>query len=191
MNGTEQLLFDVAPSFKTPPHPPGESDEFYTLWEDFNPWNKHFRFSVDACALNADCAKVKRFYSPEQDGLKQNYAHESVWCNPPYSDIEPWVVKADHEMRNGCRDWVMLLPQNRQEQPWWQTHIEPIRDLPRNFERNRDGVGVLFSLVPDRRFLLSTSNLSGRRRFGYPGSEKSPGNTTPQTGHVLVIWRAV
>jgi phage N-6-adenine-methyltransferase len=40
-------------------------------------------------------AKCKRFYTPEQDGLKQDWTDEVCWMNPPYGrDLEKWVRKA-------------------------------------------------------------------------------------------------
>jgi len=59
----------------------------------------------------------------------QSWAGERVWCNPPFSDLRPWVVKAWQESR-GCPVIVMLLPANRCEQRWWQELVEPFRDRP-------------------------------------------------------------
>ena len=55
------------------------------LWETpqgfFDELNKEFHFTLDVCALPEN-AKCPRFYTPEQDGLKQPW--EGVcWCNPP------------------------------------------------------------------------------------------------------------
>ena len=89
----------------------------------------------------------------------------SVWCNPPYSDIRPWVEKA-------CRSTVltdtiaMLLPANRTEQAWWQDLIEPGR---------RDGTLEVFFL-------------RGRRRFDRPGWTAPAKGDRPPFGLVLVVW---
>lgn len=170
-------------------HPPGESDEFYTLSRDFNPWNEEFRFTVDCCALNAEAAKLPRFYTPEQNAFDQDYRAERVWCNNPYSDIWPWAALADHWMRNGAQLWVCLWPQNRQDQHWWHEFIEPYRDVERDQIRNTRGrIGRGLS---GRRFTIRTRNILGRRRFGFPGSPDSAGGgESPRTGHLLVIWRA-
>lgn len=176
-------------------HPPGESDEFYTLRRDFDPWNEEFRFTVDCCALNAEAAKLPRFYSPEDDGLKQDYAGERVWMKPPFSALVPWMELAHSWMTTlyssrQARLWVALLPQNRQEQDWWQRLVEPYRDLPR--AKERDETGRVVDARLHRHFIVETRNIRGRRRFGFPGSPDDPtGGKQPMTGHLLVIWRAV
>lgn len=74
-------------------------------------------------------AKCPRYFTRDDDGLAQSWAGERVWCNPPFSDLRPWVVKAWQESR-GCPVIVMLLPANRCEQRWWQELVEPFRDRP-------------------------------------------------------------
>jgi hypothetical protein len=156
----------------------------------FEPLDREFSFTLDAAAARHN-AKCRRFYArapwtplqarqcglwPESwvdhpeaiglDGLAQPWEDgERVWCNPPFSDIAPWVEKA-HRVR--CTV-VMLLPANRTEQPWWHTYIEPYRD--RAFR------------MPETRFL------PGRRAFLHQGEEI--GNSTsrnPPFGIVIVIW---
>lgn len=82
-----------------------------------------FTIDVAAAVHNAKC---ERFYDVSVDGLAQPWAGERVWCNPPYSNIRPWVAKA-HEEADAERI-VMLLPANRTEQAWWQELVEPHRD---------------------------------------------------------------
>lgn len=105
------------------------------------------------------------------DGLKQQWFGR-VWCNPPYSDIEPWVRKAWLSMHFPCRVDVigMLLPANRTEQPWWQHLVEGQRD-----GRN---AGV-----------LTTHFLASRIRFGHPGNPKGHKVGSPPFGCVLLIWK--
>jgi phage N-6-adenine-methyltransferase len=115
--------------------PRADVDERATPPEFFAAIHRRFRFTVDAAALPYN-AKLKRFWTPEQDGLKQNWGGERVWINPPFSDIEPWVAKAWAEIRDdgvsylpgGAELVVMLLPANRTELDWWQRLIEPRRD---------------------------------------------------------------
>lgn len=66
------------------------------LFDDFN---AEFGFTLDACALpsNAKCAK---YFTPEVDGLAQDWAGEVVWCNPPYGrEIGKWVKKCAEEAK--------------------------------------------------------------------------------------------
>jgi phage N-6-adenine-methyltransferase len=128
----------------------------------FAQWHRRFGFTLDACA-NSHNAKLERYFTPEQDGLTQSWAGERVWCNPPYSSIEPWAVKA---WREDAPLVVMLVPANRTEQGWWQRQVEPWRD--------RRGLRCEF--------------LAGRLRFVAPGAERIGPNERPPFGCALLIW---
>ena len=69
------------------------SGDWSTPQEFFDELNKEFCFTLDPCAddLNHKCNK---YYTKEQDGLKQDWSGESVFCNPPYGrDVPKWVRK--------------------------------------------------------------------------------------------------
>ena len=71
--------------------------------------NQEFGFTLDPCALpdNAKCAK---FFTPEDDGLAQDWSGERVFCNPPYGrKIAAWVKKCHDEAQKGAFV-VMLIP---------------------------------------------------------------------------------
>jgi phage N-6-adenine-methyltransferase len=123
-------------------------------------------FTLDVAASDVN-AKCERFYTKAVDGLAQSWAGERVWCNPPYSNIGPWVQKA-HKEAERAAIIVMLLPANRTEQGWWQDYVEPFRDQP-------DGpVNVQF--------------LRGRPRFVRAGAESIGPNERPPLGCCLVVW---
>lgn len=146
--------------------PRPEVDDRATTPEVFAPLHERFRFTVDAAALPHN-AKLPRYWTPEDDGLVQDWAGERVWCNPPYSSIEPWAAKAND---SGAELVVMLLPANRTEQGWWQRHIEPAR----------------------RAGALAVEFLPGRMRFIAAGDTEIRPNQRPPFGVCLVIWdRAV
>lgn len=106
--------------------PVDEVDDRATPFDLFTHLDRKHRFTVDVAAAphNTKCA---RYFTREEDGLHQSWAGESVWCNPPFSDIKPWVQKAwaEHRTATGI---VMLLPANRTEQRWWNVLVEPFRD---------------------------------------------------------------
>jgi len=133
--------------------------------EAFLELNRRFKFTVDVAASDAN-TKCRRYYTEETDGLKQSWAGERVYCNPPYSTIEPWCVKAWSETQ--AELIVMLLPANRTEQGWWQRQIEPLRDR---------------ALSP-----LTVEFLPGRQRFLKPGQIEVGPNERPPFGMVLCIW---
>ena len=67
------------------------------MWETpkdlFDKLDEEFGFQTDVCAIKQN-AKCKRFYTPEQNGLKQIWTGV-CWCNPPYGiGIEKWMKKA-------------------------------------------------------------------------------------------------
>ena len=93
------MNIDLMFSSKTP--------EWATPQAFFDELNKEFNFTLDPCATKEN-AKCKKFYTKEDDGLKQNWDNERVFCNPPYgSEIKDWVKKAS-EAKGGVV--VMLIP---------------------------------------------------------------------------------
>lgn len=133
-----------------------------------------FTLDVAAAPHNAKC---KRFYDINDDGLDQRWSGR-VWCNPPYSDIRPWVQKAWDEwtVKTPGGPWfgepeliVMLLPANRVEQGWWQDLVEPYRDRP-----GED---------------LRVEFLRGRMRFDRPDWQPGPKGDRPPFGCCLLIWQ--
>lgn len=120
-----------------------------------------------------------RWYDVHQDGLKQPWRGR-VWCNPPFSDVAPWVTKAWGEMQYPAiaHRIAMLLPCNRTEQPWWQQFVERRRD-GRNYVQDINGEQVL----------LDTHFLPGRIPFGHPGNREAVGVGSPPFGCVLLVWR--
>lgn len=138
-------------------------DDRGTTPEVFGPLHDRFGFTIDVAAAPHN-AKVPRYFTAEQDGLAQSWAGERVWCNPPYSDIGPWVHKA---WTSRAELVVMLLPANRTEQGWWQQLVEPWRDRP---------AGVRCEFLP------------GRIRFYKPGQKHIGANERPPFGCCLLVW---
>lgn len=85
-------------------------DSWATPIHIFQKLHARFGFTIDVCAT-AENAKLPRFISPEQDGLKAPWGLvvDTAWCNPPYSDPAPWLSKADIEYRERRVRTVMLL----------------------------------------------------------------------------------
>lgn len=73
-----------------------QCDEYSTPNWLFDRLNYSFFFTLDpaASALNHKC---KKFYTKEDDGLKQSWKGEVVFVNPPYSQIEAWMKKCHDE----------------------------------------------------------------------------------------------
>jgi site-specific DNA-methyltransferase (adenine-specific) len=84
------------------------------VWETpqafFDKLNDEFRFTLDACALPEN-AKCRLYYTPQDDGLLQDWSGHTTFCNPPYGrKIAAWVEKCYWESRKKNTKVVMLLP---------------------------------------------------------------------------------
>ena len=97
-----------------------KTDNWETPQDLFDELDREFHFTLDACATECN-AKVSRFFSPEDDGLKQTWSG-TVWCNPPYGrETGKWVRKAFESERDGCTT-VMLLPA-RTDTKWFHDYV--------------------------------------------------------------------
>ena len=98
-----------------------KTDLWSTPQDLFDALTLNFDFTLDPCATyeNAKCSK---YYTKEQDGLKQSWQGERVFVNPPYGrEISKWVKKAYEESSN-CKVIVMLLPA-RTDTKWFHDYI--------------------------------------------------------------------
>tara|TARA_R110000851_G_scaffold137955_1_gene274087 strand:+ start:447 stop:836 length:390 start_codon:yes stop_codon:yes gene_type:complete len=69
------------------------------------------KIQLDVCA-SSSTAKSNFYFSLEENdnGLLDDWSHLNAnWCNPPYSDIKPWVEKVSDESKLGCTT-LMLIP---------------------------------------------------------------------------------
>ena len=86
-----------------------KSDDWRTPEAIFDKLNEEFRFTLDPCATSENSQCI-RYYTKEQDGLKQSWEGETVFCNPPYSQINQWVKKAYEESFKPGTIVVLLIP---------------------------------------------------------------------------------
>jgi phage N-6-adenine-methyltransferase len=124
------------------------SDNWATPQDFFDKLNEEFHFTLDVCATPEN-AKCERYFTPEMDGLKQEWTGV-CWCNPPYSQIKQWIQKASESASNGATV-VMLIPA-RTDTSYWHRYIWDTEQ-----HRPRPGVEVRF--------------IKGRLKFG--GSKNS------------------
>lgn len=93
-------------------------EDWETPQDLFNELNKEFNFTVDV-ACSEENYKCNRYYTEKENGLKQNWDNEIVWCNPPYGrKIGDWVKKASESKATV----VMLLPA-RTDTKWFHEYI--------------------------------------------------------------------
>lgn len=86
------------------------TDVWSTPQDFYDNLNKEFNFNLDPCALPEN-AKCERYFTPDMDGLKQDWGGSIVFCNPPYGrKIYDWVKKASEESKKLNTTVVMLIP---------------------------------------------------------------------------------
>lgn len=89
--------------------------------ELFNKLNDEFNFTLDVCALK-ETAKCDKFFSPEIDGLKQDWSNNVCWMNPPYGrQIQLWLEKAYNESLKDSTTVVCLIP-SRTDTKYWHNY---------------------------------------------------------------------
>jgi phage N-6-adenine-methyltransferase len=97
------------------------TDEWATPQSIFDKLNKKYNFTLDPCCTHAN-AKCEKHYTIEEDGLSQSWAGESVFVNPPYSNIADWVKKAHYESTENGATVALLIP-SRTDTKYWHDYI--------------------------------------------------------------------
>jgi len=102
--------------------PESERDSAQTPDNVFQFANLEFGpFDIDLAADKHN-AKCPRFFTKEMNALDQSWSDQKAyegWCNPPYSDITPWIFKAYDEAAKGFNT-TMLIPTFNGEK-WGET----------------------------------------------------------------------
>ncbi|MBM7592275.1 DNA N-6-adenine-methyltransferase [Brevibacillus fulvus] len=93
------------------------------LWETpqdfFDKLNEEFGFELDVCALPEN-AKCERYFTPDTNGLAQEWTGV-CWMNPPYGrQIGKWVQKAYESSLKGAT--VVCLVPARTDARWWHDY---------------------------------------------------------------------
>lgn len=89
-------------------HFSSKSQTWNTPLEIFNPLNDLWGFTLDVACLS-DSALCSKYFTPDDDGLEQDWGNEICWMNPPYNDIRTWAKKAAAAYKNGATV-VVLIP---------------------------------------------------------------------------------
>lgn len=100
-----------------------KTDLWSTPQDLFDNYNTIYHFDIDVCALPEN-AKCMKYYTPQQDGLAQEWIGV-CWCNPPYGrQIGKWVEKAAKSQATV----VMLLPA-RTDTKWFHDYCLPYGEI--------------------------------------------------------------
>lgn len=74
----------------------------------FNRLNLEFHFDLDVCCF-PETAKCVKYFTPLDNGLKQDWTDHICWMNPPYDQCAIWIEKAYNEAIKGAIV-VALIP---------------------------------------------------------------------------------
>ena len=76
----------------------------------FDKLNEEFNFTLDPCATEKS-KKCEKFFTVDQDGLKQDWGGQRCFVNPPYGrQVGKWVKKCYEESRKPDTLVVLLIP---------------------------------------------------------------------------------
>ncbi|CDG95441.1 putative methyltransferase [Xenorhabdus bovienii str. puntauvense] len=138
--------------------------ELRDLWQTplplFLALDLEFGFYLDAAAdaQNTLCA---HYLTERDNALECDWeSYGSIFCNPPYSKITPWIKKAAIECRKQCQSIVMLVP-NDTSVGWFD---------------------LAYKTVDEVRLIMG-----GRIQF-VPAGVREKNGSNPK-GSMLLIWR--
>ncbi len=83
-------------------------DKWQTPPAVFKQLDDEFNFTLDAAA-EPETALCRRYFTEDDNALSQDWGGETVFCNPPYSQLKQFAEKANAEAKKGATV-VMLVP---------------------------------------------------------------------------------
>ena len=121
-----------------------KTNEWETPQWFFNELNVEFGFTLDPCSNGNH--KCNKYFTAEQDGLKQDWFNDVVFMNPPYGGhTGDWMKKAMEESRKGAI--VVCLIVSATDRSYWHDYIFPYAKQIR-FIRGRLTFGEANSTAP-------------------------------------------
>ena len=94
------------------------SDEWRTPQSLFDKLDKEFNFDSDPCPMTN---------KPLKKGLFRGYKN-SIFVNPPYSNIKHWVKRA-YEIHNMYRPTIVMLIPSRTDTLWWHDYVMKAKEI--------------------------------------------------------------
>lgn len=85
-----------------------KQDKWQTPPAVFEKLNEEFNFTLDATA-EPQTALCDHYFTIDDDALTQDWGNQTVYCNPPYSQLKDFAKKAQEEAQKGATV-VMLVP---------------------------------------------------------------------------------
>lgn len=100
-------------------------DLWQTPHEIFNKLDEEFNFTCDVAASESNHL-CEKYFTESDDALINSWGKVN-WCNPPYSDITPWVEKAIEQHKLGLTV-VMLVPSDTSVK-WFKLAYESCNEV--------------------------------------------------------------
>jgi len=122
------------------------SDEWETPNNLFWELHKEFHFDLDVCASSKN-NKLDNYYDLERNALNHNWSG-NVWCNPPYSKIKDFLIKAHQELKKSNVNLIVFLTFANTDTKWFHDYVygkSEIRFIKGRLKfkgKNKDGVVV-------------------------------------------------
>ena len=138
--------------------------EWETPQSLFDSLNKEFHFTLDPCATTEN-TKCPLYFTPDINGLTQDWGMHNVFMNPPYGRaISQWVKKAYHASLVGATV-VCLLPVRTDTGWWWdycmKGEIRFIRGRVKFSGRNTKGILVSYPATFSSAIVIFTPTHKG------------------------------
>lgn len=103
-------------------------DKWQTPLFLFNALDKEFGFKIDVAASD-DNALCHNYFTEEDSALDNEWDYGgAVYCNPPYSNITPWILKAAEQSQKHGIVVVMLVPAD-QSVGWFKKALETVSEV--------------------------------------------------------------
>lgn len=144
--------------------------ELKDLWATpesiFKPLDGEFGFTLDPCCT-FETRKADYFFTPDQDGLSQDWSGQTAFVNPPYSrgNIDKWVEKCYTESLKANTTVVALLPVSTSAD-WWHRWVLNKAEL-RFYKGRIRFIGAPFT-APFSSVLAIYSNATDPQKFKHP-----------------------
>lgn len=99
-------------------HFSSKTDLWSTPQDFYDKLNEEFDFTLDPCSTH-DNHKTDKYFTIEDDGLKQDWSNDVVFMNPPYGRvIGDWMKKASESNTT-----VVRLVPARTDTRWWHDYV--------------------------------------------------------------------
>lgn len=102
-------------------------DSWLTPPELFKTLNEEFQFDLDAAA-SSENALCPDFLTESDNALITSWSAKSVWCNPPYSLIGPFVKRAFEQSLEQKNTVVILIP-TYTDPKYWRDYVTKAHEI--------------------------------------------------------------